>query len=315
MERGYYQLEASPQFAEQIERLLNTDEVRAEDSFFEALLLRMLNNDKALKLLIDAVRVVADAALPASQKGQPGGVASLGANGKLVQMPAAADVGARPANWTPTAADVGAVPTSRKINGKALSADVSLAKGDVGLGSVDNTADSAKRVSYAATAGSAPANGGNADTVDGKHATDFLALAGGTMTGSLRFKRGTWSGEPIRLIEGDANGSALLLQAGGMMLVGSGEASNSLFGALGQAAGTEHLHLCSDGPVYLHTNCQTIANRKTVTIDNNAKITAPGGFGGNLAGTANAANACNGLTFVVAAAVSGVTNNRVTFVY
>ena len=38
----------------------------------------------------------------------------------------AADVGARPSNWTPTAADIGAVPTSRKINGKALTADINL---------------------------------------------------------------------------------------------------------------------------------------------------------------------------------------------
>ena len=35
---------------------------------------------------------------------------------------------------------------------------VTLVKGDVGLGNVDNTADSAKSVSYAATAGSAPAS-------------------------------------------------------------------------------------------------------------------------------------------------------------
>lgn len=41
------------------------------------------------------------------------------------------------------------VPTSRTVAGKALSANVTLAKADVGLGSVDNTADSAKPVSTA----------------------------------------------------------------------------------------------------------------------------------------------------------------------
>jgi len=46
--------------------------------------------------------------------------------------PTAAEVGARPADWTPTAANVGAVPTSRKVNGKALSADISLSTADVG---------------------------------------------------------------------------------------------------------------------------------------------------------------------------------------
>ena len=43
----------------------------------------------------------------------------------------ASDVGARPSAWTPTAANVGAVPTSRKVNGKALSADITLSASDV----------------------------------------------------------------------------------------------------------------------------------------------------------------------------------------
>lgn len=41
-------------------------------------------------------------------------------------------VGARPNTWTPTAADVGAVPTSRTINSKPLSSDVTLNASDVG---------------------------------------------------------------------------------------------------------------------------------------------------------------------------------------
>jgi len=41
---------------------------------------------------------------------------------------------------SPTAAQVGAVPTSRTVNGHALSADVTVTKSDVGLGSVENTA-------------------------------------------------------------------------------------------------------------------------------------------------------------------------------
>lgn len=44
----------------------------------------------------------------------------------------AEQVGARPASWTPSAAEVGAVPTSRTVNGKALSADISLSAADVG---------------------------------------------------------------------------------------------------------------------------------------------------------------------------------------
>ena len=41
-------------------------------------------------------------------------------------------VGARPDTWTPSATDVGAVPTSRTVNGKELSQDISLSASDVG---------------------------------------------------------------------------------------------------------------------------------------------------------------------------------------
>ena len=44
-------------------------------------------------------------------------MATLDGSGKLVQMP--------------TAADVGAVPTSRKVNGRALSSDINITSGDV----------------------------------------------------------------------------------------------------------------------------------------------------------------------------------------
>lgn len=45
--------------------------------------------------------------------------------------------------------DTTRVPTSRKVAGHALTADVTLAKGDVGLGNVDNTSDANKPVSTA----------------------------------------------------------------------------------------------------------------------------------------------------------------------
>ena len=51
--------------------------------------------------------------------------------------------------------DSGYVPNTRTVNGKALSSDITLAKSDVGLGNVDNTADSAKSVKYATSADTA----------------------------------------------------------------------------------------------------------------------------------------------------------------
>ena len=48
-----------------------------------------------------------------------------------------------------TAADLGLVADTREVNGKPLSADVTLDKSDVGLGNVDNTSDADKPVSIA----------------------------------------------------------------------------------------------------------------------------------------------------------------------
>ena len=64
-------------------------------------------------------------------------------------------VGARPDTWTPSAADVGAVPTSRTVNGKALSRNITLDADDVGA--LDQTSADAR----------------------------YLQLSGGTMTGAL----------------------------------------------------------------------------------------------------------------------------------
>ena len=67
--------------------------------------------------------------IPTSQKGAASGVASLDATGKLekTQKP------------DYTASEVGAVPTARTVNGKALSADVTLTGEDIKTSASDNT--------------------------------------------------------------------------------------------------------------------------------------------------------------------------------
>ena len=57
-----------------------------------------------------------------SQKGKVNGIAGLDASGKLQQMP--------------TVADVGAVPTSRTINGKALTGNITLTVDDIGASAI-----------------------------------------------------------------------------------------------------------------------------------------------------------------------------------
>ncbi len=63
----------------------------------------------------------------------------------------ASDVGARPSSWTPTAAQVGAVPTSRKVNNKALSGDITLSASDVGALASGGTAAAATKLATART--------------------------------------------------------------------------------------------------------------------------------------------------------------------
>lgn len=122
----------------------------------------------------------------------------------------------------------------------------------------------------AAQAGAAPAS----------HTHSYLPLAGGTMTGDLKMKSGDYTATPIKLYAGDANGAGLVSQAGGLYIAGSGESAQNLYTALGTGAATEKTYISSDQDISLVTNCQTIANRKTVVIDNAGKITAPGGFSG-----------------------------------
>ena len=91
---------------------------------------------------IDVASLQADLDALEASKGQPNGLAALNSSGKLAQMPSAADVGAVPttrtvngkalsSNISLTASDVGAVPTSRKVNGRALSSDINITSGDV----------------------------------------------------------------------------------------------------------------------------------------------------------------------------------------
>ena len=61
-------------------------------------------------------------AIASSARNQANGVAGLNESGKLIQMP--------------TATDVGAVPTSRKINGKALTGNITLTVDDIGASAI-----------------------------------------------------------------------------------------------------------------------------------------------------------------------------------
>lgn len=84
--------------------------------------------DAAVKKAEDAAGTAEEIAEQAAidtintQKNQANGVAGLNESGKLIQMP--------------TAADVGAVPTSRKINGKALTGNITITAADIGISAI-----------------------------------------------------------------------------------------------------------------------------------------------------------------------------------
>lgn len=84
--------------------------------------------DAAVKKAEDAAGAAEEIAEQAAidtintQKNQPNGIAGLNSNGKLMQMP--------------TATDVGAVPTSRTINGKALTGNITLTVEDIGTNAI-----------------------------------------------------------------------------------------------------------------------------------------------------------------------------------
>lgn len=99
--------------------------------------------------------------------------------------------------------DTSRVPTSRKVAGHALSSDVTLVKGDVGLGNVDNTADADKPVSTAQQT----ALNGKVDKVSGK------GLSTNDYTTSEKNKlSGIASGAQVNVIEGvSVNGTDITL--------------------------------------------------------------------------------------------------------
>ena len=185
-------------------------------------LVTYIGSDTQIDLTIES-----GAYIPFTDKGAPGGVAALGDDGKVpaAQLPAmdfdpagsAAAVqtalsghtgdnvrhltAAERTAWnakaagdhTHTAAQVGAVPTTRKVNGKALSADVTLAAADVGAAAAGHS-HAASGVTAGTLAGKVNANASAAGTLTAAQVRDISVgtaeLTPGTsalVTGSLYF--------------------------------------------------------------------------------------------------------------------------------
>ena len=76
-------------------------------------------------------------------------------------------------------------PFSGSYNDLTDKPTIPSTKADIGLGNVDNTADSVKSVNYANSAGSAPANGGRASTCGTSDNTNAFNYTGGFFDGCV----------------------------------------------------------------------------------------------------------------------------------
>lgn len=87
-----------------------------------------------------------------------------------------------------------------------------------------------------------------------------LALAGGNMTGNIGYASGVRTGDIIRFISGDANGSGIAIGDGGMVVIGSGESAALLQPANGSGA-TERMVIAGDTTIEFWVNCQSGADQ------------------------------------------------------
>ena len=121
-----------------------------------------------------------DAGIAKANAAVPG---SRTVNGKALSADvtlSAADVGARASSWTPDAAEVGADPAgTAETKANAVQTNISLTKADVGLGNVDNTSDANKPISTATQT-----------ALNGKANSSHTHAAGDITSGTLAVARG-----------------------------------------------------------------------------------------------------------------------------
>lgn len=148
----YCEVKEKREYTEKIHKWTNETEASGSEMGNE--LEKLLNNDAYLK---EELERIDGNVVFTSEKGTADGVAALGADGKLEQHVDYSKVDNVPdPSWSEITGKPGTFPPSSHSHSKS----------EVGLGNVDNTADASKSVKYASSAG-------DADTVDGKHASAF----------------------------------------------------------------------------------------------------------------------------------------------
>lgn len=130
-----------------------------------------------------------------------------------------------------------------------------------------------------------------------------LPTAGGNMTGNIGYQNGSVrTGQIIKFLPGDNNGSGIAIGDGGTTIIGGGE-SASLWIPEGTAASAEAMIISNDTDIKFYVNCQNGTGAALlISFNRDGSITAPGGFTGTqktiTSGTAAPSGGSNGDIYI-----------------
>lgn len=130
-----------------------------------------------------------------------------------------------------------------------------------------------------------------------------LPTAGGNMTGNIGYQNGSVrTGQIIKFLPGDNNGSGIAIGDGGTTIIGGGE-SAALWIPEGTNASTEAMIISNDTDIKFYVNCQNGTGAALlISFNRDGSITAPGGFTGTqktiTSGTAAPSGGSNGDIYI-----------------
>ena len=202
--------------------------------------------------------------------------------------------------------------TARAINGTNFDGTAAITTANWGTSRTLTIGNTSKSVNGSANVSWSLGEIGAAAS---SHTHSYLPLSGGTLTGALTFSNYSsklTTGETIAMKNSkgqvqdvircyddgdtDANGSELVIQAGGNVYIGSGESASALKTAIGTNSG-ETMKISSDDNIEFYTNCQTIANRVGVILNSSRAFYPNSNNTGTLGTSSNKWNNVYATTF------------------
>ncbi len=123
------------------------------------------------------------------------------------------------------------------------------------------------------------------------------------VTGKARFQGSVIYGiggrdrTPITMLTGDATGDGIKIEAGGTVVVGSGESPSAFISGSGVGGNSETTYITSDNTIRFETNLDNgYANKQEFTMHTNGQMTIPSdiNLGGSLKMTASGSSWING---------------------